>query len=166
VYRALEAEGVYTRLTAELLEGAGTSTGWREYAFTDVRLTNGVTYWYKLQDVAFDGTRTMHGPISVTPQADVAAEAHVLPTEFGLSQNVPNPFNPTTTIAYDLPEGSDVTLILSTITGQKVAVLVDTHQGAGHHTVLFDGSGLANGVYLYRLEAGGFVETRRMVLLK
>ena len=85
---------------------------------------------------------------------------------YSLSQNVPNPFNPVTTIAYDLAEASDVTLTLYTITGQKAMVLVDAHQEAGHHTVRFDGSGFANGVYLYRLEAGSFVETKRMLLLK
>ena len=57
-------------------------------------------------------------------------------------------------------------LTIYTITGQKVAVLVDAHQEAGHHRVLFDGAGCATGIYLYRLEAGGFVETRRMVLLR
>jgi hypothetical protein len=90
----------------------------------------------------------------------------VLPSGYRLSQNVPNPFNPTTTIAYDLPKASNVTLTLYTITGQKLAVLVDGHQNAGYHTVRFDGSDLATGVHLYRLEAGEFVKTRRMVLVK
>ena len=89
-----------------------------------------------------------------------------IPQTYVLSQNVPNPFNPLTTIAYNLPEASNVTLTIYTITGQKVAVLVDAHQQAGHHRILFDGSGFGTGVYLYHLEAGSFVETRRMVLLK
>jgi hypothetical protein len=95
-----------------------------------------------------------------------ASDASAIPSGYALSQNVPNPFNPVTTIGYDLPQASDVTLTLYTITGQKVAVLVDAYQQAGHHTAIFDGSGHANGVYLYRLEAGSFVETRRMLILK
>jgi hypothetical protein len=89
-----------------------------------------------------------------------------LPTGYSLSQNYPNPFNPITAIDYDLPHASDVTLTLYTIMGQKVAVLLDGHQDAGHHRVMLDGTGYANGVYLYRLEAGRFVETKRMVLMK
>ena len=101
------------------------------------------------------------------PQTAVeVSEMRATPSRYVLSQNVPNPFNPVTTIAYDLPQASDVTLTIYTITGQKVMVLVDAHQQAGHHTVRFDGSGCANGVYLYRLEAEGFVEAKRMLLLK
>ena len=95
-----------------------------------------------------------------------SAEVVSLPQTFALLQTFPNPFNPVTTVSYDLPEASNVTLTIYTITGQKVAVLVDAYQQAGHHRVPFDGSGFATGVYLYRLEAGGFVEARRMVLLK
>jgi hypothetical protein len=94
------------------------------------------------------------------------SEATALPSGYSLAQNYPNPFNPVTTIAYDLPQASSVALALYTVTGQKVAVLVDAYQQAGQHRVLFDGSGFANGVYLYRLEAGSFVETNRMLLLK
>jgi len=94
-----------------------------------------------------------------------ASEMKAIPSGYALGQNVPNPFNPLTTIAYELPQASDVMLTIYAITGQKV-VLVDAHQQAGHHTVRFDGSGFGNGVYLYRLETGGFVETRRMLLLK
>ena len=166
IYRAFGEDAEYERLTAEVIQGAGTATSSREYAFPDIRLTNGITYWYKLEDVAFDGTRTMHGPIAVTPQAEVVAEIQGLPAEFELSQNVPNPFNPSTTISYDLPEASDVTLTIFTVTGQDVATVVSGAQEPGHYEVMWDGSGFANGVYLYRLEAGDFVETRRMLLLK
>jgi len=171
VYRALEAEGVYEQLTAEVLEGAGTSTGRREYAFSDVRLSNGVTYWYRLEDVAFDGTTTLHGPISVTPQAAEAAEVQALPTEFGLSQNVPNPFNPSTEIRVALPEARQVRLSVFNLLGQEVRVLVEGFREPGTYTVRWDGKdrhGLeaAAGGYVVRLEAGDFSETRRMVLIK
>jgi Spy/CpxP family protein refolding chaperone len=83
-----------------------------------------------------------------------------------VSQNTPNPFNPVTTIAYDLSEPSDVTLRVYAVTGQEVATLVSSHQPSGHYEVAWDGSGFANGVYMYRLEAGPFSETRRMLLLK
>ncbi len=166
VYRALEAEGEYARLTAEVLEGAGTSTSQREYAFTDTRLTNGVTYWYKIEDIAFDGARALHGPISVTPQAEVAAEVKALPTEFGLSQNVPNPFNPQTTIVYQLSEASDVRLTVCNAAGQLVQVLVDAAMEAGNYTITWDARGFGSGIYLVRLEAGAFIEARKMVKIE
>ena len=83
-----------------------------------------------------------------------------------VSQNIPNPFNPITTIAYDLSEPSNVTLRVYAVTGQKVATLVSDYQQPGHHEVAWDGSGFANGVYVYRFEAGPFTETKRMLLLK
>ena len=166
VYRALTEDGEYERLTAELIEGAGNTSTQQTYSFTNIRLTNGVTYWYRLQDVAFDGTRTMHGPISVTPQAEVAVEVQALPTEFGLSQNAPNPFNPQTTIAYQLPEASEVRLTVHNTAGQLVQVLVDAHREAGHYTAIWDARGLGSGIYLYRLEAGTFIRTRKMVKIE
>ena len=80
--------------------------------------------------------------------------------------DVPNPFNPLTTIAYDLPKASAVTFTVYNVTGQKVATLMSARQQAGRHTVVWDASAFANGVYLYRLEAGEFVATKRMLLLK
>ncbi len=166
VYRSLTKDGDYQKLNADLIEGAGSSSTRHDYSFTDRNVVHGITYWYKLEDVAFDGTRTMHGPIAVTPQAEEAVEAKALPKEFGLSQNFPNPFNPITTIGYDLPEPSNVTLTIYTITGQQVATVVSSHQEPGHYEVPWDGSAFGDGGYLYRLEAGDFVETRRMLLLK
>ena len=83
-----------------------------------------------------------------------------------LSQNYPNPFNPSTTIRYGLPSRSHVTLSIFNTLGQQVATLVEGEMEAGYHEVQFDASGLASGVYLYRLQAGDFVQTKRLLLLK
>jgi hypothetical protein len=100
-----------------------------------------------------------------------------IPTTFGLMQNYPNPFNPTTTIRYALPQAATVTLRVYNILGQEVATLVNESQGAGYHTIVWNGRNqygaqVATGVYLYRLEArpsdGGapFVSTKKMLLMK
>jgi hypothetical protein len=89
-----------------------------------------------------------------------------VPTEFVLSQNFPNPFNPSTTIRYALPHTSFVTLTVYNILGQEVAQLVKEQQQAGYHDAVFRGDGLASGVYFYRLEAGGFVEIKKLALLR
>ena len=83
-----------------------------------------------------------------------------------LYQNYPNPFNPSTTIRYGLPSRSHVTLTVFNTLGQQVATLVQGEQEAGYHEVQFDASSLASGVYLYRLQAGDFVHTNRLLLLK
>lgn len=89
-----------------------------------------------------------------------------LPTEFSLSQNYPNPFNPTTEISFALPKASNARLDIYNIMGQKVATLVNRHLEAGFHTAVWDGTRVASGVYLYRLEAGDFLGTKKMILLK
>ena len=86
--------------------------------------------------------------------------------EFVLSQNFPNPFNPSTTIGYGLPRGADVTLVVYNALGQEVTRLVDTHQESGYHEVRFDGTNVASGVYFYRLRAGEFSQTRRLMLVR
>ncbi|RMG61626.1 MAG: T9SS C-terminal target domain-containing protein, partial [Calditrichaeota bacterium] len=89
-----------------------------------------------------------------------------LPTRFELGQNYPNPFNPTTTIPYALPQASPVRLVLYDALGRQVAVLVDGHQAAGRHQVRLDASQLAAGIYFYRLQAGPFVQMKKLVLIK
>lgn len=90
----------------------------------------------------------------------------ILPTEFTLLQNFPNPFNPTTFIEYELVRGSDVKLEVYDILGRKCFTLVEQFQPVGKHRVSFDGIEFSGGVYFYRLTADGFVQTRKMVLLK
>ena len=88
------------------------------------------------------------------------------PKEFKLSQNHPNPFNPSTSIAFSLPEESHVQLSIYDMQGRQVASLVDGARGAGRHEVRWEARGLASGLYMYRIEAGSFTETKMLHLLK
>jgi hypothetical protein len=89
-----------------------------------------------------------------------------LPTTFILSQNYPNPFNPITQINFSIPERSDVTLKVYDVLGKEVATLVNEEKEPGYYTVDFNGNNLASGMYIYRITAGSFVETRKMILMK
>jgi len=119
----------------------------------------------------FWGDRRFNRPVAGTtirfssqPVANVREEWR--PTVFALEQNYPNPFNPSTAIAYDVAAPSDVRLAVYDILGREVSVLVNERKGPGNYSVKFDASDLASGVYVYRLQAGNVVRTRKMILLK
>lgn len=101
---------------------------------------------------------------SVTSVNDGSNES--LPTNYELNQNYPNPFNPTTTISFTLSKVENVRLTVYNIIGQEVASLVNEQMNAGLHIVTFNAVKLATGIYFYRLQAGGFVAIKKMVLLK
>ena len=88
------------------------------------------------------------------------------PSKFELSQNYPNPFNPTTTIRFSLPAAGNVKLTLFDILGQEIKTLANEFKEAGVHTLNFDAQNLNSSIYLYRIEAGSFVQTRKMILVK
>jgi hypothetical protein len=88
------------------------------------------------------------------------------PAEFALEQNYPNPFNPLTLVTYQLPAASQVRLSVYNLLGQEVAVLVNERQDPGRYTVKFDAGSRPSGLYLYRLQADGFVQTRSMTLVR
>jgi hypothetical protein len=115
--------------------------------------------------VDFVGNVTGNINITLTDVHD-EKQPQAMPTQYRLGQNYPNPFNPATTIEYDLPSASRVELRLYDILGREVTTLVNEVQAAGYHSVRFDASGLASGVYLYRLRAGEFTQTKRMMLLR
>jgi hypothetical protein len=93
-------------------------------------------------------------------------ERELIPKEFALGQNYPNPFNPSTTIRYELPTRSHVVLKVYNLLGQEVATLVDEKIEAGRYKVVWDAIAHPSGVYYYRLQAGFFTETKKLVLLK
>jgi len=89
-----------------------------------------------------------------------------LPTEYSLEHNYPNPFNPETTIRYTIPSSARVLLTIYNLRGEEIGRIVDVAQPAGIHTIKWDASGYSSGIYFYRLQTGGFVQTRKMVVLK
>jgi hypothetical protein len=104
-------------------------------------------------------------PVGIIPSEQL------VPAEYALHPNYPNPFNPTTTIKYDLKQAGDVRLTIYNLLGQKVHTLVNARQEAGYQSAIWDGrndvgSGVASGIYIYRLEAGNYISTRKMILMK
>jgi choice-of-anchor A domain-containing protein/uncharacterized repeat protein (TIGR01451 family) len=93
-------------------------------------------------------------------------ENNLNPDIYSLSQNYPNPFNPSTVIEFSLPEAAEVSLKVYDITGREIALLASGNYAKGKHSFNFEARGLSSGIYFYRIIAGGFVDTKRMVLLK
>ncbi len=114
--------------------------------------------------VATHGRGIWTVPLNAVPvSSEVAAE---LPAEFSLAANYPNPFNPATTITFDVPVASQVRLTVFDVTGRRIASLVNREFAPGRHQVVWDARGVASGLYFYRLESGEFEATRSMTLLK
>jgi hypothetical protein len=103
--------------------------------------------------------------LNVGPVVEVAQKA-TIPTAYALTQNYPNPFNPTTTIKFELPKSSDVKLSVYDVLGREVSMLVNEKRNAGVHEVTFDGANLASGVYIYRLTAGDYVQSKKLIVLR
>jgi len=143
--------------------GYGTTTEPKSYLFTDESFIPG-SYEYRLKQIDFDGSFTYSDIIEV----EVA-----VPNIFSLEQNYPNPFNPSTTIRYEIPEQSFVTIKVYDILGNEITTLVNEEKAAGNYEVEFNTSShsgnvrnLTSGIYFYRLQAGSFIETKKMILMK
>jgi hypothetical protein len=93
-------------------------------------------------------------------------QAEIIPDAYTLSQNYPNPFNPGTSISFGLPEASYVSLKIYDLLGNEIVTLVNDNISAGMHRITFDASNLPSGVYIYKLQAGSFIESKKMVLMK
>jgi hypothetical protein len=89
-----------------------------------------------------------------------------IPAEYFIAQNYPNPFNPTTKIKFGLPKNGNVKLTVYDILGREITVLANEYKPAGTYEVDFDGTNLPSGLYFYKLEAGGFTLTKKMLLIK
>jgi hypothetical protein len=107
----------------------------------------------------------LRNTIPVSPNGMERIQTEI-PTVFSLAQNYPNPFNPTTVINYQLPENAHVTLRVFDVVGREVETLINENQSAGYKSVTFDATSLPSGTYLYRLEAGAFHDTKKLLLLR
>ena len=108
----------------------------------------------------------IYSPIQFEPLADVDERKNAAPAEFELSQNYPNPFNSSTIIKYDLPHQSQVTIEIYDILGRKITTLQNGTQPAGYHQALWRAEDVASGVYFYKLQAGEYSESKKMILVK
>lgn len=140
--------------------GFGTTAERKSYSFKDDNLGMGF-YSYRLKQTDYDGT------IEYSNIVDVEVYS---PDTYRLAQNFPNPFNPSTTIEYSLPEQSEITISVYSIVGELVAMLVSGNVEAGYHRINFDASQLPSGTYVYQLKAVGqnrsFVDNKKMLLIK
>jgi hypothetical protein len=128
--------------------------------------TNGTTVWsYSPGGEISRALRYPSNYVGLTPLI-VNKVNSMTPTEFKLDQNYPNPFNPSTVISYQLPVTGNVTMKVYNILGKEVATLVNEIKQAGTYEVKFDASNLSSGIYFYRLQAGNYNETRKLILLK
>jgi YVTN family beta-propeller protein len=152
-------DGTYAPVATQTIPSAGPTEG-ASYECRDASVRPNRTYWYKLQEVKEDGVGREFGPYALTYRLANRLE-----------QNVPNPFNPTTSIKYSITEDADVRLAIYDVAGRHVRTLVEQRQRANVYRVVWDGVNdqgdrVASGVYFYKLVAGTFTSTRKMMLLK
>jgi hypothetical protein len=140
----------------EFVEGHGNSNSPKFYSFTDKNPIGGGRIKYRLKQIDTDGAYEY---------SDIV-EVELIPDEFALFQNYPNPFNPNTKIKYQIPKESRIIIRVYDIIGAEVLLLLDEEKEAGRYSIEFNAAGLPSGIYFYRFQAGSFVETKKMVLMK
>jgi len=151
--------------------GGGTPISWNKY-FIDANL-DGANFVFAADidgniypDVFATGWNANNVVWYENPSVGIKFLSNIAPTSYVLSQNYPNPFNPTTAIEFSIPKSEFVTLKIYNTLGEEVTTLVSDMLSAGSYDYEWDASNLASGVYLYRLQAGDYVETRKMVLMR
>lgn len=143
-----------TRLSSVVwIAFSGSPVGGRTLAYALEISSSGLHYWHDTLE------------IQVGPATELATLPGI-PDSYSLRQNYPNPFNPTTTISYHVPRVSLVRLSVFDVLGREAAVLVDERREAGVYEVCFDAAGFASGVYVYRLQAGDFIDSKKLVVIR
>ena len=138
-------------------------------SFVDTAAATEVTYYYVVTATDFNGNESDYSEeVGGTLGIDEFAQ---IPDRFELAQNYPNPFNPVTTLRYGLPEQSHVTLVIYDLLGRHVRTLVNKDEDQGYKSVFWDGTDhigrpVSTGVYLYQIQAGDYIQTRKMILLR
>lgn len=138
------------------IEGNGNCNSPKEYSFTDTP-DGGISFQYRLKQIDTDGQYQYSETVAV----DIAA-----PAQFELKQNFPNPFNPATTITYNLPRDGFVSMKVYDIVGSEIETLVNEEKKAGSYLITFDGTKLSSGVYICKMSGNGFVRSIKMLMVK
>ncbi|MBN2279874.1 MAG: lamin tail domain-containing protein [Candidatus Marinimicrobia bacterium] len=168
LYKSDLRDGDFVKLNDALIEGAGNSTTKNDYSYTDIEVVPGKIYYYQIEDVAFDGKTEKHPVISVILEKTDQTTAD----SFRLMPAYPNPFNPETTIKFQVPEKSTVSINIFDLRGQWVKSLVSENKLAGHYEVKWNGTDagnnpVSNGIYFYQMTTGsGFSQTQKIMFLK
>jgi photosystem II stability/assembly factor-like uncharacterized protein len=152
----VERMSTFSWFTVGSLNAAGQSSSPNSYSFIDKNLQSG-KYQYRLKMIDNDGA---------FKYSSIANALISVPDEFSLTQNYPNPFNPSTIINYSIPENMRVTLSIYNIKGELIRTIVDGFQKAGYFSVSFNGQGLSNGIYFYKLDTGKYSQTKKMIFIK
>ncbi len=152
----------------QFVPGHGDSNIPWDYSLKDTDVIYGDTYLYRLKQVDIDGNYKYSDTLTVSVLTDINKAGQNLPADFRLYQNFPNPFNPATTIKYQIPKSGPVTLKIYDNLGNEVATLLNKYQSAGDYSLQYstESRQLSSGVYFYRLTAGSQVEVKKMILLK
>ncbi len=140
------------------VEGSGTTTEIHNYSYEDknVDIKSSPEIYYRLKQTDFDGSFNYSKQV----------ELNLSPSGYSLSQNYPNPFNPSTKIQYSIPQSSNVTIKVFDILGNEIKTLVNEEKPIGTYKITWYAENLPSGIYLYKLQAGNFIETKKMILLK
>jgi hypothetical protein len=133
---------------------------------TFTALTKATQYYWKIQASNFVGAGPWSDSWTFNTTVTEVQDEPGIPSEYSMSQNYPNPFNPTTTIKFSLPQSDVTTLTIYDLLGKEVQTLIHKELAAGYHEINFDGGTLGNGVYFYRIQAGNFRATKKLLLLK
>jgi hypothetical protein len=158
------AAGGYVPVPGSSLQGGGTTLSPLRYSFVD-RVNPGKKY-YRIKEIDSSSVASYSTKLArVEFPTSVATGGMALPENTALLQNYPNPFNPSTVIQFSLRSSERVILKVYDVLAREVAVLADERKEPGSYGVRFDAAGLASGVYVYRLEAGIFIQSRKMLLL-
>ena len=155
--------GSFASLPGSFIPGAGTTTVPHDYSFVDTTAEPGERF-YRLRQTDLDGTEHYLEPLHITTSGP--GQGGGLPSAFGLSQNFPNPFNPSTTFRYLLPAAGRVSLRIYDLFGQEVATLVDGRVEAGTHEARWVPTGVASGIYVARLLGDSFQQSRKLIYLR
>ena len=164
VWRSVETQDDFKKLTTQLIPGHGNTSAANEYSYLDRDVEKGKEYWYQVEEISIFGISAFHGPIR-------AEGVQVIPTEFALSQNYPNPFNPLTAIDYDLPRDSRLEIRIYNISGELVRGLINEKVQAGYYQLVWDGTNdlgnrVTTGMYILQMIAEDFRAVRKMNLVK